>query len=189
MIIDGKNKDKALELLNEEKFNHPIVIDTLNLFKNSNPNLPLNYIYQTFLLDSSNEVLVIGNPHKTPKLQKLHENVIMGDLSSQQSDPYDVKPFKTDIIATGPVKRTDTIYQSFYLRNDSNVDLHIHSIRPSCHCISVFNDIDKVPAGDVQKITIRYIPNSENDEFKQSVDIFFKEREKPYRLVIHGVHL
>lgn len=45
------------------ELNHSIYIDSLSMFSNGNPHIPFqDTMYQIFLLDKNNEVVLVGNP-------------------------------------------------------------------------------------------------------------------------------
>ena len=63
--------------LNKEKihFNHPVIYDEYNKFQKQNK-LNSNSIFHVMLLDSSNRVLLIGDPINNEKMTNLYKKVI-----------------------------------------------------------------------------------------------------------------
>lgn len=59
------------------RFTHPIVIDTANVFYKKN-DLSLIKLYQSFVLDESNKVIVFGNPVYSEDIKELYYEVIDG---------------------------------------------------------------------------------------------------------------
>ena len=57
-----EHKKEIYKKLNKEDLIHPIYIDTLGAFAKTNPNIPKETMYHTFLLDYKNNVLFVGNP-------------------------------------------------------------------------------------------------------------------------------
>ena len=53
-----------------------ICIDTLGIFKKANPMLPQESFLHTFLLDSTNHVVIVGNPLKNSKIKELYFDCI-----------------------------------------------------------------------------------------------------------------
>ena len=57
-----EHKKEIYKKFNKEDLIHPIYIDTLGAFAKTNPNIPKETMYHTFLLDYKNNVLFVGNP-------------------------------------------------------------------------------------------------------------------------------
>ena len=64
---------KKLQKIN--KFPIPIIEDITGIMTKQN-NLPTNPLFQTFLLDSTNKILIVGNPINNPKLWNLYKKEI-----------------------------------------------------------------------------------------------------------------
>jgi len=48
----------------------------LDAFIKENPHIPLKGIYHTFLLDENDSVILVGDPFKNEKMEKLLQKVI-----------------------------------------------------------------------------------------------------------------
>jgi len=57
--------------LNNSHFNHVVFIDKQYLFRKTNPQIPNERMYHTFLLDSNNNVVLVGNPITNEKIKKM----------------------------------------------------------------------------------------------------------------------
>ena len=55
---------------------NPIYLDTLGLFRKSNPHIPSNPNLHTFLLDKDNKVILVGNPLTNPKINEMFFKLI-----------------------------------------------------------------------------------------------------------------
>ena len=51
--------------------NHPIFIDDKLSFRKSNPHIPKEALYHTFVLDEKNNIVLVGNPLKNEEIEKL----------------------------------------------------------------------------------------------------------------------
>lgn len=56
-------------------FKYPVIIDENNTFFNQN-SLPKDKTLHTFLIDRTNNILLVGNPAKIPSLNKLFRNFL-----------------------------------------------------------------------------------------------------------------
>ena len=55
--------------------------DTANVFMKSNPNVPLESIYHTFLLDESNKVILVGNPVLNKQIEDMMLTIVEAKLA------------------------------------------------------------------------------------------------------------
>lgn len=52
------------------ELNHPVYVDSLSIFSGNNPHIPFqDPIFQIFLLDENNEVVLVGNPLFNTKVE------------------------------------------------------------------------------------------------------------------------
>lgn len=58
------------------RIDHPVYLDTAGLFERSNPGLPTNPVFHTFLLDKENRVVLVGSPIGNPKMWELYKSTI-----------------------------------------------------------------------------------------------------------------
>lgn len=54
----------------------PVFLDTANVFQKSNPHIPKEWIYHTFLLDENDKIIFVGNPLRDIKMEKLFYKVL-----------------------------------------------------------------------------------------------------------------
>ncbi len=67
-----KGDGKALcEKLKDSRFCHSVLIDDKHLFRKANPQIPEDVLYHTFLLDTDNKVILVGNPLHNEEIEKL----------------------------------------------------------------------------------------------------------------------
>ena len=79
VFILSPRKDKFEHVIStyySSNLEHPILIDTCDVFIHRNPHIPTECLYHTFLLDSENNVIMVGNPIKNSKIQKILEDII-----------------------------------------------------------------------------------------------------------------
>lgn len=63
---------------------YPIYIDTLGIFERSNPHLPHNPMFHTFLLDENNNVLLVGNPLENEKIEEMFWQIVEEKLGKRE---------------------------------------------------------------------------------------------------------
>lgn len=69
-----------------ENNNVTICIDTLGIFKKDNPVLPQESYFHTFLLDSTNNIILVGNPLNNLKIKNLYFECIKDDKVSKDGE-------------------------------------------------------------------------------------------------------
>lgn len=78
-IIEARNNEteKLVPLLEDCDLRHAIYIDENSSFRKSNPNLPEESFFHTFLLDQNNNVLLVGNPLSNERMENLYLKTIL----------------------------------------------------------------------------------------------------------------
>lgn len=185
MVINSCDITEIKKLLKQNNFQHTVSIDTIGKFDKMNT-LPSQTQFQTFLLDSQNEVVAIGNPVYNPKIKDLYEHILSEevDYSSQINEYGGI--CDNAVRALGVVNKGDTIRKIFRLSNDEFENLTLQDMVPSCYCISGdadFSAIRKETHGD---INVEYVADTVSQPIYQYLDVYFKECKIPVRLILHG---
>ncbi len=58
------------------RFTHPIFYDSTAVFERLNPELPLNPLFHTFMLDRNDHVVLVGSPIGNSRMSALYRRVI-----------------------------------------------------------------------------------------------------------------
>lgn len=72
---------KLFSLIQTTQLNHTIYVDTAQVFRRNNPNIPTDVLYHTFLLDSNNKVILVGNPTKNKSIRYLFNEILNENLN------------------------------------------------------------------------------------------------------------
>lgn len=183
MILNTHPTEEYFEVIKDREFNQPVCFDPENSFAAHN-SLPDNSKYHSFLLNSNDSIIAIGNPAENPKIRELYKKIIT-------SDERFVNPPKTlcenNSRTIGVVYNGLTYRQKFILKNEIDSLLTVQDIIPSCECLHISVSSDSIISGDEVLITVRYTPQAApSGSFSQYLDVYFNERELPERLYIHG---
>lgn len=176
MIVNSQADDAIMRILNRDEFLHPISFDPKGDFAKYN-NLPKDDEYHTFILDSNNEIVLVGNPVINPKIRELYRNVATSD---------DGEYIKGVSIPVGAINAGVDVVKQFEVRNWDSVSLSIQDLVPSCECISATINIDTIQPGKSGMLTVKYRANSIPGPVSRYVDVYFNEKEHPERFVVHG---
>lgn len=120
--------------LRMEQFNYPVCMDIddsmnkLNIF-------PSEFLFQTFLLDKNNRVIVIGNPVHNAKIKELYLSKLIPhkDYNINTHTCISVQSFTIDLGEFSENKRDTTVY----IKNIGKKPLVILDVVSSCGCTVV----------------------------------------------------
>lgn len=180
MILNTKKPDEISHVLAQYQFNHPVAVDSDNLFFTANTLLSEN-AYHTLLLDADNKVVAVGNPVMNPKVREVYDRIIKGEDTCEKSN-FCLVPVE----AIGALNPCDTIVKRFAVHNTSETPLTIQEIVPSCNCLAAVASSSAVVPGSTEFVTVTFTADSVVGPFKRYVDIFYKEKDNPERITLHG---
>ena len=86
----------------------------------------------------------------------------------------------------GVIHLGDTVQKLFNINNFDTINYSLQAIVASCECISASANFITLSAEDNKKINVTYVADSIPGYFNRYVDIFFKEKESPERLIVYG---
>ena len=182
MILNTRQADKMTEVLKSDNFLHPVCFDPGHSFASVNP-LPTAESYHTFLLNSANEIVAVGNPSSNPKVRNVYRQIIAPDHPDHFVKPLCRRPVANlGLITTG-----DTITKRFQLRNVGDTTLTVQALIPSCGCVSAEVSNTVIRHNDVSMVTVKFLPDSTPGFIRRHVDIYYNEIDKPERLTLHGL--
>ena len=87
--------EKLYSGLQVHRFTAPVFYDSCGAFERSNPGLPTNPVFHTFLLDKENRVVLVGSPIGNPKMWELYKSTIArlaahgGTFPDEQNEKFD----------------------------------------------------------------------------------------------------
>lgn len=177
MVINASDAEEVDYLLKRDNFLHPVCIDPDGRFAELN-GLPADMAYHNFLLDSNNEIVLVGNPAINPKIMDLYRKVILGEAEHNA--------FAGATIAVGAVHACDTIVKQFEVSSLDMPLLTVQGIVPSCDCVSASISADTIKLGNSALLTVTYVADSVPGPVTRHIDVFFNEKENPERYTLHG---
>ena len=144
-------------LLIRENFDKPICLDRSDSLNQLN-HFPKDILFQVFLLDKNNKVVVIGNPVHNPNVKELY----LEEISRKQP----VAPIQTTVkvekesllLETIPLgKSKDTL---FTLVNTGDQPLVIIDVTTTCGCAQTLFDKHPVQPGESLHIKVGVTPEN-----------------------------
>lgn len=105
IIQSGSNTTKDLTSnFHYTGLNHPIYIDSTNVFIKSNPHIPSEEIYHVFLLNENDSIILVGNPVFNAKIEDM---LIKQVGESLKQEVFQSNLFELVGRGKGARKRTD----------------------------------------------------------------------------------
>lgn len=179
MVLKHSSSDKIIKILERRDFRHMVaVIGSDSLM--SEDYFPRDRAMRTFLLNSSNEIIAIGNPVLNPKIEDLYRALI------SEGNDDDVSEIKIQNRSFGVARRGESVKIHFEVKNPSSDTLTIQRIIQSCDCVSANLGNEILPPGVTAEIVVAYTPRDEYGYVERHVDVFFNELEIPERLKLYG---
>lgn len=179
MVVNAPSSHELDSVIKAENFRNPICFDSAGVFIRRN-SIPDKFSYQTFLLDSDNNILLTGNPTVNPKIEDLYDEVIYEDTRLNFTH-FCGKP--TDCFGTAAIG--DTVTSKFILHNSTDQPLTIKKIVTSCNCVSAVASADAIQSAKDIAVTVNIVAD-EIGETRKYADVYFNEQENPERLTLYG---
>lgn len=187
MVVETDDSESIINLLKQNYFCLPIVIDTECKISGMNP-LPMAPELKTFLLNSDNRVIAIGNPAFSKKIYSLYENIINGENENKNSEVCDdaittsVRCKNIGISFPGQIK-----YVTFDIINNFDEIVIVDKIITSCDCTkaSLINDTIKPKSRTFLNVEY-HVDSAYNGEFEREIMVSFKNIDLPMFYRIKG---
>ncbi len=167
-FFQSKDNEDLRRILKRDNFSIPVCIDTEDRFNKLN-NFPSDMMFQTFLLDKDNKVVVIGNPIHNLAVRDLYLKEIAGiehvklpetTLVTNQEE-YDM----------GTVGENETKAQQVILSNNGTEIFKLKGITTSCECTTTKQEWTEIDPGETATLTVYYKTEQPGD-FYRTVTIY-----------------
>lgn len=185
MIIEHEKTKTLSAALHSRHFYLPVFFDPSTSFRLAN-DIKNSSETNTFLINSDDRIIAIGNPIINPKVKKLYFSLITNrqlDTFNRLSNPFIEGEKSKNIGLVKPAQEKKVI---FTIKNITNDTLNVEDIVPSCDCV-VGMCSNKIIAPYTEfDLSVSITPDSINGFFSRSIDLFFNEIEIPTKFIIHG---
>lgn len=180
--LSPKNVKEARYITRRDDFIHPMCIDLDNEINRINQ-FPEEDMFHTFLLDSANNVKVIGNPIHNRAVHELYMKTLTGrDTEKTTNTIVEISELKKDL-GTLSVGEEKTV--SFTLRNKGEHPLVIFDVTTACDCTNVKYPKKAIKPGECAEITVNYRADQKGI-FNKSITVYSNAGDEPVRLHIRG---
>lgn len=182
-----KSKKELYLLFEQYNFTYPIYIDEDDSLNKLN-HFPMDIMYQTFLLDTNNKVLIIGNPTLNPKIKELYLKKIQDKnfefINEKKTVQTQIEIFNT-VRLFGCFDWQKEQKATFVLKNIGDKPLVIEDVNTSCGCTSV--DYSKEPVRPGGEIRLEVLYKADHPEhFNKTITVYCNSESSPIKLTISG---
>ena len=182
-VFHPKSAKELRHTLRLHGFNHPVFFDEKDDFNALN-RFPDDMMFQTFLLDKDNKVVVLGNPVLNPQVKELYIGKVTG--KGKQPDAFATKMTveRTEYdFGTFPMsERQECVFR---ITNSGSSLLMVQDVVTSCGCTKVEYDKHPVPPGQSMDLKVIY-EAEESGRFTKVVTVYSNAETSPVRLRITG---
>lgn len=185
-VFQSNAKNDMIHFLEKVGFDYPVYIDENNNFDKLNK-FPTEMELQTFLLDSNNRVVAMGNPVHNHKVKELYLDIIQGRKIEREKE----KTIRTEVnvdksyINMGSFGWQEEQKVVFALTNTGSRPLIIENINTSCGCTSVEYSKEPVRPGDSVNLNVTY--KADHPEyFDKTITVYCNSESSPIILRITG---
>lgn len=180
-----KSGTEIYQVLLANRFKFPVCIDNSDAFNKLN-HLPEDARFHTFLLNTDNRVLVVGNPVYSEQIKKMYLDVINGNQQNNQEvkDQTDFK-INTNIVDFGTFDWKTERKGVFVLSNSGQHLLVIDDVTTSCGCTSVSYSKEPVAPGKSVEIEVTYKADHP-EHFEKTFSVYCNAPSSPLQLKIMG---
>ncbi len=185
-IIHSRDNADIRFAIRSSFFNYPVYIDSVNEFGRIN-NPPCDPMLHTFLLDSEDRIIAIGNPVTNPRVGDLYRSIILGGENIDESRSGDL-PVKADMLSRniGVTHPGQAVTIPYYLTNLSDEEIISDTIVTSCDCTTATLSQPVISSASIATLRVTMTPDSIIGPFQRHVQIYYKGYLTPTTVMLTG---
>lgn len=180
-----KNIEELKYMTQRENFVYPICIDKKDEINKLNK-FPSKSMFQTFLLDSKNKVIAIGNPIYNPKIRELYSDYLLNNnLKFDYPKKNTEISFDKTLINLGKFSINNSQQVVIKLKNIGKSPLVIYDMVSACGCLNSEYEKKPINVGDSTNLRINYNAE-ERGVFHKTVHLYCNIINSPVQITITG---
>ena len=171
-------------ILRRDRFSIPVCFDKNDELNRLNK-FPSTSNFQTFLLNTDNRVIAMGNPVNLPKVKDLYLKIIEGkEHLAPQAPPTEIEIERQEI-NIGKFDFNTSKKVVFALKNTGKNPLIIKDVLSSCGCTSVSFNENPIEKSERTEIMVEIKPEAKG-AFKETITVYCNAKQSPIILKITG---
>ncbi len=179
MIVAPEIKRDLIGTVNRLGLGETVVVDSSGQFPSLN-SMTEDPLLQTFLLDSDNRVVLVGNPFDSPVLERLYLKAIGID--------EDIISDRRETVASydfGKIRPGESVSHTFRLTNDSDRTLRIKEVGSSCPCTEGHVSTWLIQPGKEYELTVLF-GDTVKGPFERMIILKYENNLPEKRFVVSG---
>lgn len=145
MFFTPKDIRELRYIIRRDAYAYPVCIDEDDAFNRLNK-FPEESMFHTFLLDSCNRVVAMGNPVHNNKVKQLYYDILVGKDLIADSLTLTKVSISSSVVDLGVIN--DVADTTLYIRNIGALDLKVSDVLTSCDCTSATISSSMAHRGD-----------------------------------------
>lgn len=145
MFFTPKDIREIRYIIRRDGYTYPVCIDMDDEFNRLN-RFPEEQMFHTFLLDSCNRVVAMGNPVHNNKINQLYYDILAGKDLIAGSRPLTEVSVTSQVVDLGVI--SDVADTTLYIKNVGTSDLKVSDVLTSCECTSATVSSSTAHSGD-----------------------------------------
>jgi len=182
-FFQSKDDKELRYILRRDGFDRSVCIDRNNELYRLNK-FPSELMFQTFLLDKDNKVIIIWNPIHNPLVKDMYIKLLTGKKNPALNRVQTTAEAINSHINLGTFHKSESKTGIVEIRNTGNAPLIIVDVNTSCGCTTARYDKTPAQPGDILKIQIKMTPE-ENGFFNKTLTVRCNTN-KPIIITIKG---
>lgn len=180
MFINSADPIKIYNILNNERFVYPVVIDTSGVFIDSY-GIPADKRLHTVLINRDDVIVAVGHPGINPKVRDIYDDIILSDNNIVKDS---VISFRPNAIELGLIKETQIRYVS--VQNVTTDTIIVADIISSCNCTLAVLGSDTIMPNSTVKLRVEVLPDKTNPSINSTVQFRTTKEYLTKPLTIRG---
>ena len=187
-VFSTQEEESIYSALCANEFDYPVCIDKTDSLNVLN-HFPVHSDIHTFLLDSNNCVLALGNPVQNLNVKDLYVDLMSGAkgrLRKKSAPNFTEVVISKKTIVLDDFDWTKKQSTAFILKNVGSGRLVIHDVITSCGCTIVDYDKAPVSSGDSLFLYVSY-KSSHPGYFSKTITVVCNAKDSPIKLRVSGM--
>lgn len=187
-VLETEPSKEIFSIAKSKDFRRPLTFDPEKKIRKSN-RLPDEQEFSTFLLNSQNKILAIGNPIMIPKVADLFLKKTETDISESASDNLPITLSEKNV-SLGVIDNEEPIISVVTVTNITDSIIRISNIDSSCECVKPTMKYRVLRPKTESDIVIRFTPDSTTFKEKRiyrTIQIYVEGVDNPSEIVLYGI--
>ncbi|MCM1139676.1 MAG: DUF1573 domain-containing protein [Muribaculum sp.] len=185
IIVDPTKATEVFHLIKRDGYEYPVHSDCNHrIYQSNNFNLDPNF--NTLLLNSKFQTILIGSPINSQTIRNLYLDILNGKRLVSNNGKQDII-VNNNKIYLGRLHPGDQKTNVVEIKNMSNDTIRVRDILTSCECTNASIDNDYIPPKERISVSISFVADSLKGDFTRNVQLFYEGFDTPSYIELNGI--